>query len=124
MTSSHTETAEILNNFFKFIFTTEYPNSTPKITTRVFDTLSNIQLPEDIMFCKLLSLNGNKAPGPDNIHPHLLKLCTHALVKPVFLLAQQLLSNGVLPDIWKKPTRFIYPNRAFTLIEQSLHMNI
>jgi len=102
MSSSDTETAEVLNNFFKSTFTTEDPNNIPIIATRVFDSLSNISLSEDIVFRKLLSLNGSKAPGPDNIHPHLLKSCASTLAKPVFLLAQQSLSSGVLPDIWKK----------------------
>jgi len=64
--------------------------------------LSDITLMEDIVFRKLLSLNATKAPGPDNIHPYLLKSCADPLTKPVFLLAQQSLSDGSLPDIWEK----------------------
>jgi len=51
-------------------FTIEDSNNIPTIPTRVFDTLSDITLTEDI---KLLFLNASKAPGPDNIHPYLLK---------------------------------------------------
>jgi len=88
--------------FFKPTFTTEDSNNIPTIPTRVFNTLSDITLTEDIVFRKLLSLNGTKAPGADNMHPYLLKSCAESLRKPVFLLAQQSLSDGSLPDIWKK----------------------
>ena len=54
------------------------------------------------MFRKLLALNGNKAPGPDGLHPHLLKSCAAYLTTPLFLLAQQSLASGSLPDLRKR----------------------
>ena len=49
------------------------------------------------------SLDGNKAPGPDDLHPHILKSCAATLTKPLLLLPQQSLASGSLPDLWKKP---------------------
>ena len=47
------------------------------------------------------SLNPNKTPGPDNVHPQLLKNCAQSLTKPLFLLFAQSLSSGKLPKEWK-----------------------
>ena len=54
------------------------------------------------LFYKLLSLNGNKAPGPDALDPYFLKSCAASLAKPLFLLTKESLNSGTLPDLWKK----------------------
>jgi len=64
--------------------------------------MSDINISEETIFYKLLSLNGNKAPGPDVLHPHFLKSCAASLAKPLFLLVNQSLNSGILPDLWKK----------------------
>ena len=64
--------------------------------------MSDINLSEETIFRKLLALNSNKAPGPDALHPHLLKSCAASLITPLFLLAQQSLASGSLPDLWKR----------------------
>jgi len=45
------------------------------VSTIPSEMLSNINLSEELIFSKLLLLNGNKAPGPDALHPHFLKSC-------------------------------------------------
>ena len=102
MTTSDTESAEELNNFLKSTFTVEKADNIPTLPTKIFDSLSDIILTEEAIFYKLLALNGNKAPGPDALHPHLLKLCAASLTTPLFLLAQQSLTSGLLPDLWKR----------------------
>ena len=102
MTTSDTESAEELNNFFKSTFTVENADNIPNIPTKIFDSLSDINLTEDAIFHKLLALNGNKAPGPDALHPYVLKSCAASLTTPIFLLAKQSLTSGSLPDLWKR----------------------
>ena len=36
----------------------------------LFDLLSDISLTQDVIFHKLLALNGDKALDPDALHPH------------------------------------------------------
>ena len=91
MTTSDLESAEELNNFLKST-SVETADNIPIIPTKIFDSLSH----------KLLALNGNKAPGPDALHPHLLKSCAASLTTPLFLLAQQSLTSGSLPNLWKR----------------------
>ena len=101
MTSSDSESAEELNTFLKSTFTSEESDNIPTILTKISDILTDIVLTEDTIFCKLLSLNGNKAPGPDDLHPYILKSCAATLTKPLLLLTQQSLASGSLPDLWK-----------------------
>ena len=98
MTSSDTESTEELSNFFKSTFTEERADNIPTIPIKVIDSLSDISLSKETIFRKLLALNGNKAPGPDALHPHLLK----SSEKLLFLLVQQFLAGGSLPDLWMR----------------------
>jgi len=102
ITTSDAETSEELNNFFKSTFTLEEPSLIPAISSRTSETLSDINVSEELIFQKLISLNGNKAPGPDALHPHFLKSCAASLSRPLFLLTKQSLDSGTLPDLWKK----------------------
>ena len=98
MTQSDIEAAEELNKFFKSTFTLEDLDShIPTISTRISETLSDINISEEVIFYKLLSLNGNKAP--DALHPYFLKSCAASLAKPLFLLTKQSLNSGTLPDL-------------------------
>jgi len=73
VTQSDAEAAEQLFNCFESTFTIE-DRHIPTIPTRITETLSDINISEEAIFYKLLSLNGNKAPGPDALHLHFLKL--------------------------------------------------
>ena len=50
---------------------------------------------------KLQQLHTDKSPGPDSIHPLLLKECAAALAKPLSLIFQQSYDTGILPDDWR-----------------------
>ena len=102
MIQSDAETAEQLNKYFEPMFTMEEDRNIQTIPTWITETLSDINISEEAIFYKLISLNGNKAPGPDALHPHFLKSCAASLAKPFFLLIKQSLNSGTLPDLWKK----------------------
>ena len=46
-------------------------------------------------------MNPHKAPGPDCLHPCLLKHCAESITKPLYLLYTQSLNNGTIPEEWK-----------------------
>jgi len=50
----------------------------------------------------LLKLNCNKSSGPDYIHPRILKECATVLSLPLWILFSSSMSEGQLPDTWKK----------------------
>ena len=82
LTVNDGETAEILNNFFQSVFTSEYVASEiPPLNT---EQLSDISITETEVFEALAALKPNKAPGPDNIHSQVLKNCAESLTKTLF----------------------------------------
>ena len=46
-------------------------------------------------------LKYNKSPGPDGIHPRILKELSEYLLVPLRILFTRSLSEGVLPKSWK-----------------------
>ena len=75
MTASDTESAEELNDLLKSTFTVEKADNISSIPTRIFDLLSDISLTDDVIFHKVLALNGNKTLGSDALQTHILKSC-------------------------------------------------
>ena len=50
---------------------------------------------------KLLLLKENCTPGPDDIHPKVLKKCANALSLPLWLIMNKSLQESVVPDDWR-----------------------
>ena len=50
---------------------------------------------------KLQKLQPSKSPGPDNVHPRVLKEVDKSLSKPLLILFQRSIDNGKIPDLWK-----------------------
>ena len=61
---------------------------------------------EDVFFTptdvkKLIgAINVNKAMGPDDIHPRVLKELVECIHFPLYCIMRQSIDEGVLPDIW------------------------
>ena len=71
-------------------------------TLKLNCTLIEISITQSEVHDKLSSLNPHEAPGPDCLHPCLLKHCADSLAKPLYLLYTQSLNNGVIiPEEWK-----------------------
>ena len=91
-----TNKANILNSYLSSVFTTENIPSThmpeeslcPDIRLLLFSAADTVQL--------LTSLEVHKAPGPDQIPPHLLRLACHEIA-PILTL----IFNSSLPQIGK-----------------------
>jgi hypothetical protein len=67
----------------------------------------DVKQAEDILFTanmvfdKLSKLECNKSPGPDGIHPHLLKGCALSFAGPLAVIFQKSFDTGELPMCWK-----------------------
>ena len=101
-TTNDDEKAELLNQYFKKVFTDEdlqkIPNAKKK---RIENTLKDIEITQEEVLKRLKALNQNKSPGPDNIHPRILKELSHELSLPLTLIFKKSLENGNLPKSWK-----------------------
>ena len=58
------ETVEVLNTYFKSVFTVEDTSNMPDFPTKVNSVLDDIAITESDVYDILVSLNPNKTPGP------------------------------------------------------------
>lgn len=101
-TETDQEKAEVLQDFFSSVFTKEDLQDIPLPSDVEFDTpLDDIQITSGDVFELLRRLKPNKSPGPDNIHPRLLKELADVLALPISLLFQKSLESKQLPQDWK-----------------------
>jgi len=66
------------------------------------ETLCDIEITPEIVTKKLRALKTNSAPGPDGIHPRVLKECSSQLGLPFSILFRTSLDSGTLPSEWKQ----------------------
>ena len=63
--------------------------------------LDDIGISIDVVKDKLNSLKAYKSPGPDGLHPRLLKETADELVLPLSKIFRNSISSGIVPDDWK-----------------------
>ena len=59
---------------------------------------------EEMALKQLNSLKIDKSPGPDELHPRLLKELAKSLTKPLCIIFKQPLRLKMIPKEWKKAT--------------------
>ena len=102
----HTDDAkmvEILNTTFTSVFTAENLSNLPNPEQLYTGTspLNSLNITEDIVKTKIENLNPNKSPGPDLIHPSVVKKLVNELVYPITIIFNKSLQEGVVPADWK-----------------------
>ena len=101
--TSNKEKADVFNKFFSSVFTVEDLDHMPSPTpTSGQQLLTDIKFTVDDIEKLLLQLKCNKSPGPDNIHPRVLKECADVLALPLWILFSSSLEVGYVPSAWRK----------------------
>ena len=120
LTSNDLETADELNKFFQSVYVKEDDKELiffNDFVHCVFDReapdpfdflgIQSVSMLDDIFFTPmdvkklLVTINPNKAMGPDNIHPRVLKELSDCIYFPLYCIMRQSLDEGTLPDIWR-----------------------
>jgi Reverse transcriptase (RNA-dependent DNA polymerase)/Endonuclease-reverse transcriptase len=101
-TANDNEMAEILNRAFAAVFTIENGVNIPTKECETDVNLTDICITEKLIIEKINGLKKDSAPGPDNIHPMLLKELKNILCKPLAIIFRFSVDNGVVPQDWKR----------------------
>ena len=94
--------ASVLNNFFSSVFTIEDVVNIP-VPVHVFDgpVLEDVDVSADVIAGKLGNLKPCSAPGPDGLHPRILREVAEPLSVQLSRVFRQSLDSGRLPAEWK-----------------------
>ena len=102
LTTSDKDKANVLNSFFTSVFTREDMTNMPEQPEQ-----HPVKEMDSIVFTlcdvakKLERLNPNKSPGPDGMHPKVLRELSTALAEPLYAIFTQSMNTGKLPKDWK-----------------------
>ena len=102
-TCSDQEKADLFSTYFESVFTKE-PDSEnlPIFEKRNYTSeLNTIEITADAVKKKLTKIKVNKSPGPDSIHPRVLKEISDTMASPIATIFSTSLRNKELPDEWK-----------------------
>ena len=102
LTENDLEKANVLKTFFTSVFTHEPDGPLPDFEPKTDRILSNLTVTQDQMLKKLQSLKISKTPGPDGLHPRVLRELANVLAYPLTLLCNKSISEGNLATPWKK----------------------
>ena len=104
LTENDSETAQVVNKSLASVFTKENPNEPLPPTNYNYSgtILEDITITEDMVKKVLDKLNMNKAGGPDNITPRLLRKCSEHLSKPLAIIFNKSLQTGDVPAAWRE----------------------
>ena len=91
------EKAEVLNEYFKTVFTVENVENMPVIAPfNIEAPLYDVVISEAQVLKKLLALKVSKSPGPDLLHPRLSKEVAHEIAAPLTIIFQ----NPLTPEFY------------------------
>ena len=103
LVESDAEKAEILQEYFCSVFTTEPDGPIPQMDNIVVrnEMGMDITITEMEIKKEIRNLNANKSCGPDNIHPRTLKELGDLIIYPLKEIFNRSLSDMELPGDWK-----------------------
>ena len=94
--------AEMLNSFFKSVFTADLPSVQPRVTALPCDyELLNMTFDPATVKKKILKLKHGSAPGPDGITVSLLKSCVTPLSSALSIIFNKSMEEGLVPVDWR-----------------------
>ena len=101
--SDFRQKSTIFNDYFAMQCTPNITSSTVPITPVYYteSRLHRIYSSEEKVTNIILALNSMKAHGHDDISISMLKICAHAVSKPLNLIYERCLSEGTFPSVWK-----------------------
>ena len=103
LTENEKEQADVLANQFSSVMVNEPDGELPDISDKELITppLSSIHVTEEMVLKKLKNLDPSKSPGPDEIHPRVLKETATAIAPALTVLYNNILTSHNVPEDWR-----------------------
>ena len=99
------EMAEYFKEYFRSVFTEEDTGNLPDVRMgqgqRVTEEMKRIDIRKDTVMSRLLGLKADKSPGPDGLHPRVLKEVALEIVDALVIIFQSSLDSGSVPEDWR-----------------------
>lgn len=102
LTETENETATALNEYYHSVFTYDDGVNTPAFEEQTQDRLPDVTIMTETVEEVLLSLNVNKAAGPDGIESRMLKECAEEMAPKLQQIFRKSLDESVVPRQWKE----------------------
>jgi hypothetical protein len=102
LTSSDSEKANVLADFCSSVFTGEDGLVMPELNINPnIPKLDILNISAETIKKKLDNLKIDKSPGPDNMHPRILRELSNILSEPLSIIYSNSFTNSVCPDEWR-----------------------
>ena len=98
------------------MFTQEPTDEIPSIDSKTNATTNNINIPSEIIKKKILALDINKACGPDEIHPKLLKELANKVATPLSIIFKKSLQDSSVSYDWRNAQYLQYSRKAHGIL--------
>ena len=92
---------EVFADSFCSVFIEAVPQS-PASNQEFSGSMSSLNLTYDVILTNLLKLDPSTSPGPDGLHPQMLRSCAVALAYPLYVVFTRSLRDGCVPSTWKR----------------------
>ena len=95
--------AELFNTFFaKQCTLIDTPSTLPQFSYATHHRLNTIDFVPEKLTSIIKTLNPNKAHGWDGISVRMIKICDDALIPPLKIIFNNIITTGIFPTSWKK----------------------
>ena len=103
LTRNNQQKAQTLSDFFGSVFTREPDTEIPVLEDISVDSqLDNLEVTKEEVIQKLRKLKIDKSPGPDAMHPRLLKELAVEIGTALETIFNSTVTNGTIPEDWKQ----------------------
>ena len=100
--STDSDKVNTFNEYFASVYTREICNNIPNMPSKPENiSLDSIIITEPMIEKQLSNLNISKAPGPDRLHAKVLYELRTVVCKPLHIIYNRSITEGILPKIWK-----------------------
>lgn len=111
--------ANILNDQFTSVFTSEDTTCIPELDTTTYPKVPDFSINQKRVLKLLSGLNPHKATGPDGISGQFLKVLANEITQSLTLMTEASITQGKIPTDWKKkPLSHLYLRRAIAVNHQ------